>query len=98
MDSDKIIKSKRFAKEVQKVLNRHDPVGLISKGAPVDEYDYQQAAIIRKLVNCKNIDTLQDMLHKEFCHWFNPEKAGPSDRYRAPATDLFRLFREFKKG
>ena len=89
--------SKRFAKEVRKCLNRHDLMGLIAEGAPEDEYEYQEAAILRKLPNCKSVLSLQAMLHDEFCHWFNAHKAGSADRYRAPATDLFRLYKEFTK-
>jgi hypothetical protein len=95
--SQKIVQSKAFAKAVQKVINRHDPMGLIGEGAPVDEYDYQQAAIMRKLPACKSIDRLQAMIHDEFCHWFNPENAGPPEKYKQPALDLFRLYREFSK-
>lgn len=97
MTTEKIVKSKRFANAVRKVLNRHDPVGLIADGAPADEYDYQQAAIMRKLPACKSIERLQAMIHEEFCHWFNPEKAGPREKYKQPAVDLFRLYKEFQK-
>jgi len=93
----KIVTSKRFAKAVQKVINRHDPMGLIAEGAPADEYEYQQAAIMRKLPACKSIHRLQAMIHDEFCHWFNPEKAGPREKYKQPAIDLFRLYKEFQK-
>jgi len=96
MSSDKIVNSKRFQKAVLKVLNIHDPVGLIADGAPDNEYEYQQAAIVRKLPNCRSILETQQMLHDEFCHWFNPEKAGPIDKYRIPATELYRLLRSFR--
>ena len=95
--NQKIVQSKAFARAVQKVINRHDPIGLIGEGGPVDEYDYQQAAIMRKLPACNSIERLQAMIHDEFCHWFNPENVGPREKFKQPAIDLFRLYREFQK-
>ena len=93
----KIVESKEFNKVARKLINRHDPIGLIAKGGPSDEYDYQQAAIMRKLPACKSIDRLQAMMHDEFSHWFHAENVGSPEKYRQPAIDLFRLYQEFKK-
>ena len=82
---------------MRKVLNRHDPIGLIAKGGPPDEYDYQQAGITRKLPGCRSIERLQAVMHDEFSHWFDRGSAGASEKYRQPAEDLFRLYQEFQK-
>lgn len=93
----KIVESKAFARAARRVLNQHDLAGLIAKGAPNDEYDYQQAAILRKLPECGSIGRLQEMMHKEFSHWFDADNVGPREKYKQPAIDLFQLFQEFRK-
>lgn len=74
---------------VEDVLRRHDPIQLISIGAPRDEYDPEVGTILPRLKEASSLGDVQEVLHQEFTHWFGAKQAGPSDLYKGAAKELW---------
>lgn len=72
---------KEMYKKVQQVINSVDPVGLVSGGAPEDEYDSQVNKIITLLQTDLEIETLTEEIHKIFIGSFGEETAGDKAKY-----------------
>jgi hypothetical protein len=56
--------------EVRGILNAHDPVGLISMGAPEDEYEPEVGTILPRLKEASDPSGVQVILQDEFVRWF----------------------------
>jgi len=57
--------------QLMKIINKHDPMGFISMGAPKDEYDLEVKTIIVKLYRAKTILEVQKLVEAEFLNWFD---------------------------
>ncbi len=85
-----------------------DPVGLITMGAPDDEYDGEQTTIQARLPEARSVKELRRIIHDEFILWFGsvaedgheiefseeiePNLYGSSDGYDALAETLWRIW------
>lgn len=88
---------------IREVLNKHDPIGLLRMGAPLDEYDLEAKGIAAYLVAEDNM-TATDyaiLAHFVFVRYFDyddegkvirPSIAGPVDEYRKIGEDLYVIF------
>ena len=56
--------------EIQKVVNEHDPVGLVSGGAPKDEYHTEIGKIVVLLRNESDKDSLTKKIEDIFLESF----------------------------
>lgn len=61
--------------KVEKVINRHDPLGLLKMGAPKDEYEPEITELVNRSNNQSNLDW-QDIT-KVFESWFYPGCISP---------------------
>ena len=55
---------------VREVVNRHDPMNLISIGSPEDEYDPEIAEIMDALTDVASPEALSPRLADIFHRWF----------------------------
>ena len=78
---------------VTAALNRADPIGLLSMGAPKDEYDPEVGTILLRLRHVSSADDVQRVLHEEFTRWFGADIAGVPHVYRGAAEEIWRAMR-----
>ncbi|HEV2762990.1 MAG TPA: hypothetical protein VGV38_08350 [Pyrinomonadaceae bacterium] len=83
---------KELHRAIAEVLFRHDPVGIASE-ENADEYEPEARTILAKLDSCRSTEDVLWVVHKDFQGWFTPEIAGPRERYREAAEEIWRLWR-----
>ena len=77
------------------ILLRRDPAGLDYE-TNIDEYDPEVRTTLPRLASCSSPDDVQRVLHEEFTRWFTPEDAGPPERYRGAALELWQLWQDYQ--
>jgi len=82
---------KLYLADLRRVLNRHDPIGLIGLGAPENEYDPERSVIASRLRFCKTPDEVPDMVHGVFEEWFGRTTAGARKKYAQLADELWKI-------
>jgi len=84
---------KQIFARVKRVVNEADPIGLLSTGAPDDEYHPEIDEIACRLPepDCQTSAQTHAMVHRVFVKWFNARIAGPRSAYRKLATALHAL-------
>lgn len=88
IDSVKSEHGERFT-ELRKIINQHDPIGLLDIGAPEDEYEPEVKTIIVQLEKGMTEQQVHDLIYQEFLRWFEDEStAGPKDEYKELATEI----------
>ncbi|MFN4218962.1 MAG: hypothetical protein ACK4HB_06765 [Candidatus Bipolaricaulia bacterium] len=77
---------------MKEVVDRLDPIGLLSLGCPDDEYTPEIERITQKLRATKELSLaiVQAILHETFVEYFDQELAGPRDRYYDAAQEILR--------
>lgn len=75
--------------KARQIMNAHDPVDL--NGAPWDEYDPEIEAILNRYANAGDVDELTEIVWEVFVLLFNDRIAGPKEKYRPLAQDLWNL-------
>ena len=84
--------------EVSRLLREADPIRLISRGAPDDEYDVEVRTILPRLREAKSSDNVQRIVHEEFVHWFSAEIAGPAVEYADVSKKIWEAWNKFPVG
>jgi hypothetical protein len=80
---------------VSVLLYRHDPIG-INFGDNQDEYEPEAGTILPRLRSCQSeVDAIR-VVHEEFVRWFDADNAGPSERYRDIATEIWHLWQQHR--
>ncbi|ADQ78815.1 hypothetical protein Palpr_0659 [Paludibacter propionicigenes WB4] len=86
------VKSKqgdRFT-QLRTIINKHDPIGLISDGAPEDEYEPEVKTIIVQLDTEMTEQQVHDLIYQEFIRWFEDESTvGSKEYYSGLAKDIY---------
>jgi hypothetical protein len=82
---------KKLFEEASALLFRHDPIGLDYE-TNIDEYDPEVGTVLPRLSSCGSPEDVQRVLHEEFIRWFSPADAGPAERYREAAVELWALW------
>jgi len=72
---------------------RHDPIGISFENPNIDEYALETENILPRLSRCKVLDDALQVVHEEFVHSFDAETAGPPERYKQMASELWQLWR-----
>lgn len=72
---------KEIKKKIGGVINRLDPINLISGGAPEDEYDGEVEKIIVLVQNNHDVDSLTEKIYSIFVESFGVEMAGDRGKY-----------------
>jgi hypothetical protein len=70
------------------IVNKHDPWGFISMGAPDDEYIGQIGAVQEDALNCVSLDELLDSLYQAFSVPWIPD-TNEREYFRALAVELW---------
>jgi hypothetical protein len=73
--------------ELREIVNNNDPTGLISMGAPIDEYEPEVKTIIVQLDNTNDENEVLDLVFSEFEKWFGD--AGRKENYLKLANDIY---------
>lgn len=74
---------------VRKEITEADPIGLISMGAPKDEYDTEVKEIIARIDTCKSTTDLQELIYGIFVKMFDEKIAGRRETYQNLAGRIF---------
>lgn len=74
---------------LRKEITKVDPIGLISMGAPKDEYDSEVEQIVSEINSCRNVKDLEELMYKTFVRMFDERLAGPKEIYRSLAFRIF---------
>lgn len=78
--------------DVSRIMVHHDQIGLISLGAPKDEYEPEVGTILPRLKEANSIDDVRRIIHQEFAFWFGNGTTGLESRYQAIAEDVWRMW------
>jgi len=82
---------------VAALLFRHDPIG-INFDDNTDEYEPEAETILPRLRVCHSQDEALEVVHQEFVRWFDTDTAGPKDRYKQIALDIWKLWQSAQEG
>jgi hypothetical protein len=75
--------------EVSRLVREADPIRLISRGTPDNEYDPEVSTILPRLREAKSPGDVQRIAHEEFVHWFTAEIAGPAEEYAEVSKNIW---------
>ena len=81
--------------EVSRLVREADPIRLISRGTPDDEYDPEVGTILPRLREAKSPDDVQRIVHEEFVHWFSAEIAGSAEEYAEVSKKIWEARNKF---
>jgi hypothetical protein len=79
--------------DARKIINRHDPVGLIRIGAPDDEYEAEVGTILPRLQGARSSQDVQQIVHEEFRRWFGSSARWSTVDYEVMAREIWELWR-----
>ena len=79
----------RLRQTASEIFRRHDPMNLISLGAPSDEYDPEVGTVLPRLKEARSETELRSIIHVEFVRWFGAGEAGPEHLYAGLARELW---------
>jgi hypothetical protein len=100
---DEILESRRRLRaeygklfdSVATLLFRHDPTGMIFEGdTNTDEYEPEAETILPLLRSCRSGDDVLRVVYGEFVRWFDAGTAGPQERYKGIASEIWQLWQE----
>lgn len=88
MTSDVQVESRKLIRQeygalfdtLSKILFDADPAG-INFASNTDEYAPEVETILPRLKDASNEADVRQIIHEEFCRWFDAETAGPADAY-----------------
>jgi hypothetical protein len=81
--------------EVTEICFRHDPIG-INYEDNHDEYEPEARTILPRLKTCQGVGDALRVVHEEFQKWFGPDIAGPNNKYRSLAEEIWNVWNERK--
>jgi len=85
----------RLLDSVAALLFRCDPIGMIFEGdTNTDEYEPEARTILPRLRDCHSADDVHGAVHAEFVRWFGADTAGPLERYKKIASEIWELWQQ----
>jgi hypothetical protein len=75
---------------VEVLLFHDDPIG-INFESNTDEYRGEAQTIVLRLPEARSAEDVAAIVHRTFVEWFDPQLAGPVDRYRSIASVIWGL-------
>jgi hypothetical protein len=81
---------------ISAALFEADPVG-INFDENTDEYEPEAGTIIRRLASAKSAEDVQVIVYEEFCTWFGPIDAGPTEKYASVSAKIWDLWCAFHR-
>ena len=88
----------KLESQVADILREHDPVSLISGGAPDDEYSLEVGFILPCLREAESAADVSRLVRAEFIRCFSTEMAGPLSIYEPVGEPIWAAWIEFKRG
>jgi hypothetical protein len=82
---------------VSRLLFREDPIGISFDNENVDEYEPEAGTILPRLRTCSSAEDTLRIVHEEFVRWFGADNAGPSERYRGIAAEIWQLRQQMSR-
>ena len=79
--------------EVAAIFFRHDPIGINFEDNK-DEYEPEARMILPRLRTCHSAEDVLAVVHEEFQRWFDPEIAGPREKYSTIANEVWILWQK----
>lgn len=76
-------------------LYKHDIVGLVSCGAPADEYAPELSTILPRLPSCRSVADVHKVLLEEYARWFSPRYVEKPDRFQLLAEELWAMWQRY---
>lgn len=83
---------------VKEAIDKCDPIGLLNTGAPEDEYDSEIEEIAKKVVDCRNVEEIQNLIYETFVKWFDQNIAGEMEKYKEPAENIAKYILRIREG
>jgi hypothetical protein len=81
---------------LSQLLFAADPVG-INFETNTDEYDPEVGTIIPRLQHANTKDDVLQIIHEEFCTWFDAETAGPIGAYVEIAGKVWDEWQRYRR-
>lgn len=82
--------NRKFLKNlIREEINKADPIGLISMGAPRDEYGSEAEEIMLTIGTCRTEKDLEGLIYKTFVRMFDKRIAGSREIYRELSSRIF---------
>jgi hypothetical protein len=75
------------------LLFRADPVGINFEVNP-GEYEAEASTILPRLKARSSPDDVLVVVHEEFVRWFGAPTAGPPERYKQLASEIWQLWQQ----
>lgn len=79
----------KLYEEVLDALRTHDPLGVGPHLRP-NEYMPETGTILPRLKDASSPEETLGLVHEEFVRWRGEQVAGPADRFRPIADDVWR--------
>lgn len=79
--------------ELAAIFFRHDPIG-INFDDNTDEYEPEARTVLPRLRNCHSAEDVLAVVHEEFQRWFDPETAGPREKYSTIANEVWIIWQK----
>lgn len=77
--------------EVRRIVNKHDPIGLLKIGCPSDEYDPEIRKIMPLLMKATSREEFHDVVYHIFVQMFDKKTAGQRKKYGKLSKDIYEL-------
>jgi hypothetical protein len=85
----------RLYGSISALLYRHDPIGMaFDSDENTDEYEPEAGTILPKLKGSRSETDVLQVVHAEFVNWFDLATAGPQERYKKIASEIWQLWQE----
>jgi hypothetical protein len=81
---------------LSKLLFEADPIG-INFETNTDEYEPEVGAIIPQLEHANTEDDARQIIHAEFCRWFDAKTAGPIEAYGEIAAKVWAEWQRYRR-
>jgi hypothetical protein len=80
--------------ELMDIINKYDPIDLLSMGCPSNEYDLEIATIIVQLNHEMTVEEICEVVKEDFALWFGVSSVKDHiERYLPMATDIHEWLR-----
>lgn len=89
---------KALYSEIEEILFRHDPIG-INFGDNTDEYSSEVDTILPRLKEASSQADVLDIVHEEFCRWFDVEIVGKKSQaiYGKVASEVWSSWLKYSR-
>jgi hypothetical protein len=76
------------------IINKYDPINLLSMGCPENEYDLEVATIIIQLNHEMSVEEICEVVKEDFAMWLGVSSVvNHIERYLLMATDIHEWLR-----